>query len=78
MNKDAGKQQGNHHKQPTINNNQLFWTYNEDDDENGEKDSEGNHQAPEMLIRCVNQFSDFDHNQIKNRNEGEDHDDDEQ
>lgn len=44
-----------------ITNNQLFWTYN-DHDADGESDGQGNKEpkAPDMLIRCVNEFSDYD------------------
>ena len=44
-----------------VNNNQLFWTYNENEDE--DKSSQG--KAPNMLIRCINEFSDYDPNEKK-------------
>lgn len=47
--------------QPVVNNNQLFWTYNENEDE--DKSSQG--KAPNMLIRCINEFSDYDPNEKK-------------
>ena len=38
-------------------NTQLFWTYNDNDNE---VNTENEARAPDMLIRCVNQFSDYD------------------
>ena len=49
------------HEENDSGNNALFWTYNDQEEE----DKTVGDKPPQMLIRCVNEFSDLDESEKK-------------